>query len=81
MATRLTIKAETNYKDLSSTSTTEENVIIESYIEGNMDNLNWRFEQFCKYLLADGYSMESINKYINYDGEVYEKDEESEELI
>jgi hypothetical protein len=25
--------------------------------------------------------MESINKYINYDGEVYEKDEESEELI
>lgn len=72
MATRLTIKVETNYKDLISTSTTENKVEIESYVEGEGDTISWRFEEFCKVLLAEGFSKEVINKYIIFDGEVYE---------
>ena len=76
MATRLTIKVESNYKDLIHTSTPENKVEIESYIEGNGDTLAWRLEEFCKVLLAEGYSIVTINKYINYDGEVYEREGE-----
>jgi hypothetical protein len=75
MATKLTIKVETNYRDLISTSKSENKVEIESYVEGNGDTLAWRFEEFCKLLLAEGYSKETINEYLNYDGEVYSRDD------
>ena len=76
MATKLTIKSETNDRDLLDTSTSEYSVELTGYIEGMNDNITWRFEQFCKFLLADGYSMELINTFIRYDGEVYQIDEE-----
>jgi len=75
MATKLTIKVESNYKDLIPTSTTENKVEIESYVDGNGDTLAWRFEEFCKVLLAEGYSAGTINKYISFDGEVYERED------
>jgi len=74
MATRLTIKVETNYRDLISTSATENKIEIESYVEGSDDTLAWRFEELCKVLLAEGFSIESINKYVDFDGEVYERE-------
>ena len=79
MAPKLTIKSETNDRDLIDTSTSEYSVELTGYIEGMSDNITWRFEQFCKFLLADGYSMELINTFIKYDGEVYQIDE-SEQL-
>ena len=75
MATRLTIKVETNYRDLVSTSKTENKIEVESYVEGDRDTLAWRFEEFCKILLAEGFSAETINKYILFDGEVYERED------
>lgn len=75
MATRLTIKVETNYRDLVSTSKTENKIEVESYVEGDRDTLAWRFEEFCKVLLAEGFSAKTINKYILFDGEVYERED------
>lgn len=77
MATRLKISSETNYKDLDFNSPTEEKTCIESYVEGEEDILTWRLEQFCKFLLADGFYINNIQQYINYDGsEVFKIDEE-----
>lgn len=75
MATKLTIKSETNYRDIVETDMTENKIAVESYAEGKTDTLPWRFEQFCKFLLADGYSIGNINKYISFDGEVYERED------
>lgn len=76
MATKLTIKSETHNRDLFEGSKDTSSTIIESYTEGRNDTMSWRLEEFCRFLLAEGYTMELINKYVNYDGEVYERDEE-----
>jgi hypothetical protein len=77
MATRLTLKVETNYKDVDEKSTEQDTVTRESYIEGKGDSLVWRFENFVKLLIAEGYSLESICKFISTDGvEVWEIGEE-----
>ena len=78
MATKLTIKSETNDRDLLDTATSEYSVEMTGYTEGMSDNITWRFEQFCKFLLADGYSMELINTFIKYDGEVYQLEEDEQ---
>lgn len=71
MATRLTIKAETDYKNIDPNSTSEEKVIIESYSED--DNLTFHLETMVKFLLGCGYSLETIQKYLSTDGaEVWE---------
>lgn len=73
MATKLILKSESHYRDLIKSSTTEDTVIIEGYIEGDLDTIIWKFEQFAKFLLAEGYSIDLIKKYLNYeDGEVFE---------
>jgi len=71
MATKLTIKSETHNRDLFEGSKNTTATTIESYTEGKEDTIMWRLEEFCKFLLAEGYSMELINKFIIYDGEVY----------
>ena len=73
MGTKLTLKAESHYRDILEDSKEVDTIIIESYIEGELNTLTWRLEQFVKLLLAEGYSIGMIKKYLNFDGfEVYE---------
>ena len=76
MATRLTLKTETNYRDLTSDSKDESITIIEEYVEGESDTICWRLECMARMLLSEGYSIDLVNKYLNYEnGEVFEIEE------
>lgn len=78
MATKLTFKAETHYNDILESPNTN-SVMLESYVEGESNNIVWRFEEFCKFLKSEGYSTVTIQKYLNYDGsEVFEIGESDE---
>ena len=73
MATKLILKSESHYRDLIENSKDIDTVIIEGYIEGESDTMAYRFEQLAKLLLAEGYSIDLIKKYLNYEnGEVFE---------
>ena len=77
MATRLTIKAESHYKDIDVTSTREDTVMVEPYAEGDDDTISRQLEAMVKFLLGCGYSLGLICKYLNTDGaEVWEIGEE-----
>lgn len=77
MATRLTFKSESSYKDLTETDNSEDITIIESYQEREFDNLKWRFEQFVRFLIGDGFSEKTIQEYLNYDSvEVWKIEED-----
>jgi hypothetical protein len=77
MATRLTIKAESSYKDIDVTFTGQDTVIVESYAEGDEDTIRRQLETMVKFLLGCGYSLGTICKYLNTDGaEVWEIGEE-----
>jgi len=69
MATKLTFKSETDYIDDGSSETSK--VELEFYTKG--DTLAWCLESFLLFLLANGYSLEVIQKFLNTDGgEVFE---------
>ena len=73
MATKLTLKSESSYLDMDSKDT--EKVKMETYTE-TMDSLKWFLDCYVQFLLANGYSGESIKRYLNYDMcEVWELDE------
>jgi hypothetical protein len=76
MGTRLIISSEYDEKHLIESSRAKDIVTIEGYAEGESDDLNWKFGQFIKYLLAESYSIELIQKYLNCEGcIVYELDD------
>lgn len=72
MATKLTLRAELDYKYDNSNDT--EKVELEFYNEKN-DNFVWMLESFCTFLRGCGYPDELIKKYLNWDGEVFEIDD------
>ena len=73
MATKLTLKSESSYLDMNSKDT--EKVKMETYTE-TMDTLKWFLDCYVQFLLANGYSAESIKRYLNYDDcEVWELNE------
>ena len=77
MATRLTIKAESHYRDIMTDSTREDVIVVESYAEGDEDTINRQLETMVKFLLGCGYSLGTIQKYLTTDGsEVWEIGEE-----
>ena len=73
MATKLTLKSESSYLDMNSKDT--EKVKMETYTE-TMDTLKWFLDCYVQFLLANGYTENSICKFLKYDGcEVWELDE------
>jgi len=69
MATKLTFKSETDYIDDGSSETSK--VDMEFYTKN--DTLKWCLESFVLFLLANGYSLEVAQRFLNTDGgEVWE---------
>lgn len=75
MTTKLTIKGRSQYESMQGDKT-----YIQASVDGDDDNMKWRLEQFCRFLLAEGFLELTIKKYLNYeDGEVWELDDKLED--
>lgn len=76
MAIRLKIEGNIHSRDLFEDSVGEDKIYVESYAEGEFDNIKWRLDLLCRYLLAEGFPKEVICKYLNFeDDEVWELDD------